>query len=150
MKPLISVCIAAACFAVSGCATCKKPARPIGDLSGYVTLIRISAKVDGSERFIFTPRHVRWEHRFWSRPTDVTFDGEPWADLSHSPSGWQDLSRHLDLSKAWIVKRQGRDVVALEQTAEGFDLYFCDSPNGSAFYEVTIAVPRRVEPPLNE
>jgi hypothetical protein len=149
MKTLISVCIVAACFAISGCATCKRTTHETDDLSAYVKLIRISADVDGSERFVFTPRYVRDEHKFWSRPTGVTFNGEPWTDLDHSPPGWQRLSRHLDLSRAWIVKRQGRDVVALEQTEKGFDLYLCDSPNGSSYYDVTIAVPRRVEPSPN-
>ncbi len=145
MNALKSVCIAVACFAISGCATSKQPIRATGDSSAYVTLIRIAANVDGSERFVFTSRNVRYEHKSWSRPTDVTFDGEPWADLDDSPRGWRDLSRHLDLPKAWIVKREGRDVVTLEQTAQGFDLYLSDSPNGSAHYAVTIAVPRRVE-----
>ncbi|GDY20278.1 hypothetical protein LBMAG56_16230 [Verrucomicrobiota bacterium] len=37
---------------------------------------------------------------------------------------------------------QRRDIIALEHTAEGFDLHLCDSPNGGADYEVTIAITR--------
>lgn len=146
MKALPSVCIAMACITLSGCITCKKTTRPLSESSPYVTLIRISASVDGSERFVFTPRHVDHEHKFWSGPTDITFNGEPWTDLDHAPPGWRDLSRDLDLSRAWIVKRHGRDVVTLERTTKGFDLYLCDSPNGPAHYDVTIAVPRRLDP----
>jgi len=145
----MSIGIATACVALSGCVTYNKTTYATGDLSAYVTLIRISASVDGNDRFIFTPRDVRYEHKFWSRPNNVTFNGEPWTDLEHSPAGWSDLSRHLDLTRAWIVKRQGRDVAALERTAEGFDLYLCDSPNGYGYYDVTIAVPRRIEPSPN-
>ena len=141
----MSLCFALACFGISGCATCKKPIHTASDSSAYVTLIQISADVDGSGRFVFTPRDVRYEHKSWSRPTNVTFDGEPWAEIDHSPTDWRGLSRRLDLSRAWLVKREGRDVVTLEQTAQGFDLYLSDSPNGSAHYAVTIAVPRRVE-----
>ena len=47
------------------------------------------------------------------------------------------------LEEAQELKRQGRDVIALESTPAGFDLYLCDSPNGSADYAVTIAIPRK-------
>lgn len=150
MKAFVFLFIAAGCFAISGCAACKKTTGgtggETGNLSAYISLIRISADVDGSERIIFTPRSVRDEHKFWSPPKEVTFNSKPWPDPDHSPAGWRCFSRDLDLSRAWIVKRQGRDVIALEQTAKGFDLYLCDSPNGSAHYDVTIAVPRRVRP----
>jgi hypothetical protein len=112
-----------------------------------ITLIRISAEVDGSDCFKFTNHGVKYEHKFWSPPSDVKFNGEPWPDLDHMPAGWVDLSKQLDLPKAWIVRRQGRDIIALENTVEGFDLYLCDSPNGSAHYEVTIAVPMRIKSP---
>lgn len=142
MNPLTCVCIAVACFGLSGCATGKKSIHA-GDSLDRVTTIRISANVDGSGRFIFTPEDVRYEHKFWSPPSDVAFNGEPWTDLDQSPPGWRDLGRQLDLSRAQIVERRGRDVIALEQTENGFDLYLCDSPNGSEEYGVTIAIPRR-------
>jgi hypothetical protein len=144
MKSLYLASLVVACLFLNGCTTCKTTGRATGDSSAYVTLIRISAEVDGSDRFIFTSHDVKHEHKFWSHPVDVTFNGEPWTDLDHTPPGWRDLGRQLDLSRAWIVKRQGRDVIALEHTAEGFDLYLCDSPNGPAHYEVTIAVPMRM------
>jgi hypothetical protein len=73
----------------------------------------------------------------------VTFDGEAWTDLNQTPAGWSELSRQLNLAHARIVSRSGRDVIALEPTAEGFDLYLNDTPNGAADYSVTIAIPRR-------
>jgi hypothetical protein len=108
-----------------------------------VKLLRISAMVDGSGRIIFARSGVRYEHKSWTPPTEVIFDGEPWTDLHGAPPAWRNGSRQLDLSKAWIVNRKGRDVIALEHTADGFDLYLCDAPNGSAPYEVIIAIPRR-------
>jgi hypothetical protein len=122
----------------------SEPAPPTEKaVEAHPKLLRITASVDGSERFIFTKDGVHYEHRFWGEPKDVTFDGEPWIDLENTPAGWKNLSAHLDLTKARITERKGRDVVALEQTADGFDLYLCDSPNGYDNYEVTIAIPGR-------
>jgi hypothetical protein len=106
-------------------------------------VLRISATVDGSGRIIFTREGVRYEHKHWAPPTDMMFDGKPWTDLDQTPSAWREIVSHLDLTKAWIVKREGRDTIALEQTPDGFDLYLCDSPNGESEYSVTIAIPWR-------
>ena len=106
-------------------------------------LLHISATVDGSGKIVFTRQSVRYEHKQWGRPINVFFGEEPWLDLGRTPPVWLEAAGHLDLTKAWIVKREGRDVIALEQTADGFDLYLCDSPNGAAKYEVLIAIPRR-------
>lgn len=106
-------------------------------------LVRISASVDGSGKIVFTRSDVRYEHKHWALPANVVFDGEPWTNLNHTPPAWSDYSARLDLTKAWIVKRAGRDLVSLESTPDGFDLYLCDSPNGAADYQVTIAIPRR-------
>jgi hypothetical protein len=106
-------------------------------------LIKITATVDGSGRIIFTRQGVSYQHKSWARPTNVTFAGEPWTNLASTPPAWSECVAHLDLSKAWIVKRKGRDTIALEQTPDGFDLYLCDAPNGSSTYEVTLAIPRR-------
>jgi hypothetical protein len=106
-------------------------------------LLRISCRLDGSGRMIFARKSVRYEHKHWRRPNHVLFDGEPWTKLDQTPAPWRELGPRLDLTKAWIVERKARDVIALEHTPDGFDLYLCDSPNGGAEYAVTIAIPRR-------
>lgn len=137
--------VLALCLGLCGCATSHKPDAPANGVQtgagAYVKLISLTANVDGSGRFVFTGRKAHFEHKQWSPPTDVVFNDQAWTDLDHSPAGWRDFSRGLDLSRAWIVKREGRDVIALEPTARGFDLYVDDSPNGAAPYAVTIAVP---------
>jgi len=105
-------------------------------------LLHISATVDGSGRLVFTRDSLTYAHKHWSPPTHLMVDGEPWSDLDTTPPAWSDISAGLDLSKAWIVKRSGRDVIALEATPDGFDLYLSDSPNGHDDYEVIIALPR--------
>ena len=105
--------------------------------------LTLTANIDGSERFIFTRDNVWNEHGRWAPPTEVFLNGQPWADLSQAPSGWAEFAAPLDLSKATILTRNGRDVIALEPTAEGFDLYIADTQMGSAKYSVTISIPRR-------
>lgn len=112
-------------------------------VSAQPKLLRMSATIDGSGRVSVTRSKATYEHRHWSPPSNVLFDGEPWLNLDSTPPAWTDGSNLLDLNKAWIVKRKGRDVIALEHTPDGFDIYFCDSPNGADTYEVTIAIPRR-------
>lgn len=106
-------------------------------------LLRIRGRFDGSGRIVFTRERAHYEHKHWSPPSDVLFDGEPWTDMDDSPVPWRDFGDRLDLTKAWIVAREGRDLIALEHTPDGFDLYICDSPNGAAEYSVTLAIPRR-------
>jgi hypothetical protein len=142
--------ILALCFNLCSCATSKDISpfafnAPSSDDSpdAHVKLLHITANVDGSGKFIFNGRNVHYEHLNWSPPTNVKIDGEAWEDLQKPFPGWKKLAKGLDLSRAWIVERKGRDVIALESTPRGFDLYLADSPNGSADYEVTIAIPRR-------
>jgi hypothetical protein len=99
--------------------------------------------MDGSGVFVFTRDDVRYKHKHWGRPDKVTFNGNHWTRLDQTPDGWRYWAAEVDLTRARIVERNGCDVIALEPTADGFDLYFCDSPNGSAPYSVTIAIPRR-------
>ena len=106
-------------------------------------LLRISGRFDGSGRIVFSRDSVRYLHKHWARPRDVLFDGEPWTKLDRTPVPWRNFGDRLDLSKAWVVKRQGRDVIAIEHTPDGFDIYICDSPNGAADYAVILAIPRR-------
>jgi hypothetical protein len=105
--------------------------------------ITVTAMVDGSGRFIFSPDTVKYEHKYWGEPANVHLADQPWKDISTPPPAWRDGKVELDLTKAWIVERKGRDVIALEPTLDGFFLYLCDTPAGSAEYSVTIAIPIR-------
>lgn len=149
MRPFLSLVL---CFALvmaalatrSDRAPAQDQGRSVSDATlAQPRLIRITATVDGTDRLRFTRQALRYEHKAWSPLTDLTFMGDPWSDPTRTPPAWLEMVADLDLSRAWIVKRGGRDVIALEQTPDGFDLYLCDSPNGSAPYEVTIAVPQR-------
>jgi hypothetical protein len=141
-KQLCTLVLCCAAMLASGCCTSRSHCAKIAQAQD-AKLLCITANVDGSGRIIFTSGNVHYEHKNWALPTCVTFDDKPWNEIDRTPSGWRDFSDGLDLTGARIAQRRGRDVIALERTAEGFDLYLCDSPNGSADYEVTIAIPRR-------
>jgi hypothetical protein len=149
MKIFYSTFLLVICLAMCGCVTNKvcdhSDFAKIKTVSPnlFVKLLHITANVDGTGRIIFTARDVHYENKNWSPPTQVTINDVPWDNLDQTPSGWHAFSKGLDLTKARIVKREGRDIIALEQTVKGFDLYLCDSPNGSADYEVIIAIPRK-------
>ena len=108
-----------------------------------VKLLTLSAIIDGSGRVVFTTNSVRIDNRHYSPPADILFDGEPWTDVNSPPPHWLKMAPALDLSRARIVQRRGRDILALEQTEAGFDLYYADTAVGSSPYVVTIAIPRR-------
>ena len=108
-----------------------------------VKLLTLSAMIDGSGRFIFTTNSVRIDNRHYNAPADILFDGEPWTDVKLPPPRWLEIAPELDLSRARIVQRRGRDLIALELTEEGFDLYYADTVVGSGPYVVTIAIPQR-------
>ena len=117
--------------------------KPAVLLPGSPATITLSAIIDGSDRFIFTRDIAYNDHSRWQPPQRVLFNGEPWEDLSQPPPGWSELVQELDLGKATILTRKGRDLIALEPTPDGFDVYFADTQMGSANYEVTISVPKR-------
>lgn len=137
MKSLPAV--ASALFLLVILSSCSSAPKPPVDPYEYLT---ISGQIDGSEKFIFTPEQVKWVHLHWAEPDDMTFKGKPWNNPRKTPAQWAEFAS-LDLPHARIIKRQGRDLVALEPTPDGFVLYFDDAPNGAAAYSVTIAIPKK-------
>ena len=104
-------------------------------------LVNMSAVIDGSDQVSFSRDAVKWQHHQWSRPRNVMFNGEPWPDLNDAPPNWPELAKNLDLTKAVITLREGRDLIILETTIDGFDLFFADTQMGSGPYRVTFPYP---------
>ena len=105
--------------------------------------LSLSAEIDGSERFIFTPDRVWNEHGRWGPPKNVKFNGVPWNNLSQSPANWTEMATYLDLPAAKILTREGRDVIALEPSQDGFELLIADTLMGAGNYTVTISIPKK-------
>ena len=121
-----------------------KPRPPATEeISHGSVIITFSGTIDGADRFVFTRDAITHAHTRWKNPQNVLLNGEPWDDLSQPPPGWAELGPTLELTKAAILTRQGRDVIALEHTAEGFDLHLVDTLVGAAHYEVTISIPKK-------
>ena len=106
-------------------------------------LIQIQGLIDGSRKIACIRQSVRSIHKQWSPPKNLVFGDEPRSDLNQTPKMWPELAANLDLTRTWVVQRDGRDTITLERTLDEFDLYLSDQPNGSDPYEVTIAIPRR-------
>jgi len=126
----------------------KNPPRPRGQNTAASAnesevIVTLTALIDGSDRFVFTRDGLHDEHGRWASPANVFFNGEPWDDLSQTPLAWLALAPQLDLSRARISSREGRDMIALERTADGFDIVFADTQMGAANYSVSISVPRK-------
>jgi hypothetical protein len=116
---------------------------PVSAAPRETVTLSLSAVVDGSERFIFTADRVWNEHGRWNPPKNVMFNGVPWNDLSQPPPNWADIATDLDLPAARILTREGRDVIALEPSQDGFELLFADTLMGAGNYAVTISIPKR-------
>jgi len=108
-------------------------------------MLRIAGNIDGSGRIVFTRHSVIYEHKHWDPPTDVTFDGEPW-DLARTPESWDSLGGTLDLTKAWIVKRSGRDVIASNTRRMGLISIFVTRQTGPTFTKLRLRF-RDASPP---
>ena len=111
--------------------------------AGDAVELTLSGTFDGSDRFIFTRDNVVNERGRWAAPKEVLFNGVPWTDLTQPPEGWLEFAAPLNLTHAVITARQSRDIIALESTAEGFDLYFADTQMGASQYSVTVSIPKR-------
>jgi|GEM_PF-1549519 len=114
---------------------------PLGDNSARAWTITLTAVVDGSGVFHFSDDELKYQHKHWAKPANVQFNGQPWQDLSNSPEAWKTHRGKLDLTNAWVVRRQGRDTIAFEKTKGGFSVFMNDSPNGGDNYSITIAIP---------
>jgi hypothetical protein len=124
--------------AISAAADTKEP---LGDNSPRMWTVTLTAKVDGSGVFQFSDEAMTYKHKHWKAPTNVQLNGHPWQDLNASPEDWAAHRGTLDLTNAWVVRREGRDTVAFEKTKTGFSVFMTDSPNGAGNYSTTIAIP---------
>lgn len=105
--------------------------------------LEITFPVDGSGKLIFTGYDIIYENISGDPPKQGTFGGEAWEEMDKkSPARWSErLGRRVDLSRVKIVARSARDVLWLEHTTEGCEVYFADTPPGEATYKFTLQLP---------
>jgi hypothetical protein len=100
--------------------------------------------VDGSDRIVVTPGAARWENVHWGAPHgEVRLNGVPWTPRANAVLRNAGATRFLpagvDLSRARLVERSGRDHGSLEVEPGRLILRFVDSPNGPAPYRMVVA-----------
>ena len=122
------------------------PTEPFSNKSPQIWTVTLSASVDGSGVFHFSDDALKYKHKHWGRPKNVQLNGHPWQDLAKSPEDWQAHHGKLDLTHAWVIRREGRDTIAIETTKTGFSVFMNDSPNGVGNYSITIAIPLEQAP----
>ncbi len=113
--------------------------RAQSDAPKEVTLT-LEGTFDGQDNFDFIGNTIRFRHISFQKPTGVTVDGKPWADLNKP----FELDLAPDFAKAAIVEKQGRGTVDLTVNPDSFILVIDDRDASSAPYKVTIAVKNQI------
>ncbi|MEO6435980.1 MAG: hypothetical protein ABIP55_09490 [Tepidisphaeraceae bacterium] len=106
--------------------------------------LEISASIDGSDELHITAKGFRWVHKHWGWPGDIRLNGDQWdpqgdtepLPLRHSGTGL--LAADLRAENVTVLKRTGRDTVAVEANDDGIIIYFADSLAGGDTYGVTL------------
>ena len=105
-------------------------------------VLRIVAKIDGSDELHISREGAKWIHKHWKTPSEISLNGVAWnpqAALELPNSGNTTfLSEQVRFSAGKVLAREGRGVVALEACPDHIVIRFADSPNGSAVYKLTI------------
>jgi concanavalin A-like lectin/glucanase superfamily protein len=114
------------------------------DAAPAKALLVFDGPIDGSDRVVITQKEARWENVFWGtwRET-VTLNGVPWKPRENPVLPNSGATRFLppgvDLTKARLVERSGRDHASIEVEGGRLVLRFVDSPNGIDRYRVVVA-----------
>ena len=121
---------------------------PIGcfDLTGmtgfvdglsYGSKIEFSARIDGSEEFIFSNGNLVIKHLNWNKPVDFYIDEQPvfltWTD---------NYSQQIPIAlpdKFRVIQTDGRRTIYPVETAAGLVLSVADENNGADLYSWKIA-----------
>jgi hypothetical protein len=114
------------------------------DAAPTKALLVFDGPIDGSDRVVITAKEARWENVFWGtwRET-VTLNGVPWTPRKDPVLPNSGATRFLppgvDLTRARLVERSGRDHASIEVEGGRLVLRFVDSPNGIDRYRVVVA-----------
>jgi hypothetical protein len=119
-----------------------KPAEPPLDASTFV--LEVVADIDGSDELHITRDGLKWNHKQWDWPSNVTVNGKEWdphADMTWDTLG-VDVASGENGPVGWsrILSRAGRDTIAVEPDADGLIVYYADTPEGGDTYSVKIAL----------
>lgn len=99
--------------------------------------------VDGSDRIVLNHQGAFWEHVNWDWPAgEVSVNDTKWnpreKNYLTTTGAVAFLPETFSLATARLEIMAGRDVVALERTAQALIIYLNDTPTGAAAYEFKI------------
>jgi len=115
--------------------------KPIAPPPSNPVKLDVVATIDGSDCLTIDSTGAHWRQMVGGPPSDITLNGKPMdpgAKLALSDVGLAGV----DLTSASVISRTGRDIVAMEKTGQGLDIYFADTPGGSDRYEINIQFAR--------
>lgn len=105
--------------------------------------LRISARIDGSDRLVIDDEGATWQHKFWRWPAEVSLNGIAWspemAPKLPNSGATRFLPSKVNWSTARVTHRSGRDLAVLETRADSVVIHFADNPNDSDDYEINLA-----------
>jgi hypothetical protein len=111
--------------------------------ASVAAMVKITGRIDGSDRIKFTATEARWEHKTYSYPTGVTLNGVPWDPATEAvrknEGTNQFLPTGIDFSTARIIGRKGRDVATIWADTNALWVTFADNPNGDDAYELDVS-----------
>lgn len=106
-------------------------------------LLRIAARIDGSDRVRITRKQATWEHLTYGLPENVSVNGISWdvgqTNVLENGGATAFLPADVDFSDARIVTRKGRDVATMWADNDSLLVTFADNPNGADDYELDIS-----------
>ena len=108
--------------------------------------LRVRARIDGSDECVITREGAVWHHRSWEWPPSVDVNDIKWVPVEQRMLRNAGETRFLppvDFSRARVVSRSGRGVVACETSPDRLHLFFADADGGSDVHEITIELPAR-------
>jgi hypothetical protein len=112
-------------------------------LSDGNAVFHFKGRVDGSDKILITHDGARWDHVNWRYPSEpVSINGTQWnpqeKNYLASIGSVKFLPESFSLESVDLDVIKGRDVVALERTANGLMVYLDDTPAGPGDYEFNV------------
>jgi hypothetical protein len=115
--------------------------------AGAPPVITISGTIDGSGVMTVNPTSVAWKNTQWGTPTALKVNGTAW-----NPSKQQtlDVAGPLlpeNLTDYFVsTKNSGRDLANAEIVDGKLLIFFADTPDGGANYDVQVSFRRKPAP----
>jgi hypothetical protein len=122
----------------------EKAARRAEGVPPRGVTLTFDGPIDGSDRVVISATEAKWENVHWGTwREDVTLNGVVWNPRKNpvlkNDGAMRFLPPGVDLTKARVVERSGRDFAGIEIEGKKLVLRFVDSVNGIGHYRLVVA-----------